>query len=92
MKAIIFDLDETLVDRSATVTAFLENQHERFRNRLSSPKTSFVRTVLRHQNNGYADKRVAYGDACEELNESIAEDRRRQFREAGGLLYTWPRR
>lgn len=74
MKAIIFDLDETLVDRTATATAFLEDQHKRFRDRLSCPKASFVRTILFHQKNGYADKRLAYSNACKELHESVAEE------------------
>jgi putative hydrolase of the HAD superfamily len=85
MKVIIFDLDETLVDRTATVTAFLENQHERFRDRLSCPKASFIRTVLHHQKNGYADKRIAYANACEELNESVEEELYRDFRKLYGF-------
>lgn len=85
MKAIIFDLDETLVDRTATATAFLEDQHKRFRDRLSCPKASFVRTILHHQKNGYADKRMAYADACEELNESVTEELYLDFRELYGF-------
>jgi len=67
MKAIIFDLDETLVNRAETMRLFLSEQYERFRVLAAVASHDFVTAVLIHQKNGYEDKHVAYQLACEEL-------------------------
>ena len=74
MKAIIFDLDETLIDRTSTVRMFLNEQYDRFSDQLTCRKDEFTESVMTHLNNGYADKLVAYEQACVELEEAIAED------------------
>lgn len=71
MKAIIFDLDQTLIDRSETVRIFLSGQYERFASELSCDRESYVGTVMRNQKNGYADKLTAYEESLQELAESV---------------------
>lgn len=80
MKAIIFDLDGTLIDRTSTVRSFLGDQYNRFADRLACKKDEFIESVMKHQKNGYADKLIAYERSCSELNESIVEDLYRDFR------------
>jgi len=80
MKAIIFDLDETLIDRTSTVRGFLDEQYDRFFDQLTCQKDEFIASVFIHQKNGYADKLVAYEQACSELEESIADDLFHDFR------------
>lgn len=80
MKAIIFGLDETLVDRTATVMNFLDEQYERFSDQLTCPKDTFIDSVMTHQKNGYADKLVAYKQACSEHGVLIAEDLFQDFK------------
>lgn len=67
IKAILFDLDETLVDRTETMRRFLVAQHERFPELSGHSSVSFVNTCLRYQDNGYADKLSAYALVCEEI-------------------------
>ena len=64
IKAILFDLDETLLDRDATMLRFLREQCTRFE--LEGEVEVFSRAVLSHQAGGYADKFQAYQLACEE--------------------------
>ena len=68
MKSILFDLDETLVDRSETMRRFLLEQYRRFGHLLNVPKDAFVESVISHQKNGYENKRKAYELACAELS------------------------
>ncbi|PWQ98402.1 HAD family hydrolase [Leucothrix arctica] len=71
MKAIIFDLDQTLIDRTETVRKFLNDQYIRFDTELSCSQESFVTTVMHNQKNGYADKLIAYEESMQELTESV---------------------
>ncbi|EDY82930.1 haloacid dehalogenase-like hydrolase, putative [Verrucomicrobiia bacterium DG1235] len=80
MKAIIFDLDETLIDRTSTARKFLGDQYDRLADRLNCQKDDFIETVIKHQKNGYADKLVAYEQSCTDLKESIAHDLHLDFR------------
>ncbi len=64
LRAIIFDLDETM-------RRFLEGQHERLFG--SESAADFAATVLSHQDGGYADKRVAYELALQELGRNPAD-------------------
>lgn len=79
LRAVIFDLDQTLVNRTATFGRFLEAQHRRFRNDLSTvPQDLFVSTIQSYDANGYAQKREVYAQACEvwglELNNELLAD------------------
>jgi putative hydrolase of the HAD superfamily len=68
IRSVIFDLDETLLDRGATMRLFLRDQHERFNGRLGRVEgETFADRVIRHQANGYADKGEAYRKALTEL-------------------------
>lgn len=71
MNAILFDLDNTLVDREATAARFLERQRARYADKLRSEPRAFIAVALKHQEGGYADKERAYRAACAELGESI---------------------
>ena len=84
MKAIIFDLDETLIDRNSTVRGFLEKQYDHFAPTLTCEKEAFVESVLTNQENGYADKLTAYLKSCAQLGESIAEELFEDFRKSYG--------
>ncbi|MED7787872.1 HAD family hydrolase [Francisella sp. 19X1-34] len=63
IKAIIFDLDQTLIDRDATMINFLSEQHNRILNNVVN-KDSFVNSVIKFQESGYADKFIAYQKTC----------------------------
>ena len=68
IKAIIFDLDQTLIDRGATFTAFLEEQYKRFSSRLGKhSQQEFVEAVFQYDNNGYTEKSVVYELVCKRL-------------------------
>jgi len=69
LTSILFDLDETLIDRGATMKGFLIKQHGRFPELLNCESHMFVNAVLQYQNNGYADKRVAYQSALADLKQ-----------------------
>jgi putative hydrolase of the HAD superfamily len=73
-KAIIFDLDETLVNRQATMENFLLEQYQRFQDSLTLSATTFITENLLAQNNGYTEKLEAYGHFCRKhsQNESLA--------------------
>ena len=71
MKAIIFDLDQTLIDRTKTVRKYLNGQYDRFATELSCSQDAFTTSVMRTQKNGYADKLTAYEESMEELGQSV---------------------
>ena len=86
MKAIIFDLDQTLIDRTETVRKFLNEQYLRFVDELTCSKNDFITTLMHKQKNGYADKLIAYQEAMEILSQSIkAEILFADFKERYGL-------
>jgi len=60
LRAIIFDLDETLIDRREAMRQFLLNQYQRFSDQLATTAEAFASAVLFHQEGGYADKRETY--------------------------------
>lgn len=64
IKGLIFDLDETLVNRSATMALFLQEQHERFCHHLTMSQEIFVKETLIAQDNGYTEKTEAYRQVC----------------------------
>lgn len=66
--AIIFDLDETLIDREATMYNFLIEQHGRLSSLQVCEDIHYADTVLRYQEGGYANKRDAFQSALAELH------------------------
>ena len=93
MQSLIFDLDETLIDRTETMRLFLANQYLRFANFIEATKEDYITSVLHHQKNGYENKHTAYKLACAELinNETIADDLFTDFKDKYGfeaILFT----
>ena len=67
--SIIFDLDETLIDREATMHRFLIKQHQRLSAVLLCEDLGYADTVLKFQEGGYASKRDAFQAALTELDQ-----------------------
>jgi len=93
MQSLIFDLDETLIDRTETMRLFLANQYLRFADFIEATKEDYITSVLHHQKNGYENKHTAYKLACAELinNEKIADDLFTDFKDKYGfeaILFT----
>ena len=71
IKALIFDLDDTLTDRYATTRKFLSNQFDQMISPdFSTVKETFIDQVLLYQEHGYGDKLVAYQKPLSELEMS----------------------
>lgn len=85
MKAILFDLDGTLVDREQTVRRFLDHQFEKFSDKLPYSRNDFISTVLEYQQNGYADKLEAYRKTCDTFGSDIHLLLYKDFRERFGF-------
>ncbi|MEM8858127.1 MAG: HAD family hydrolase [Chloroflexota bacterium] len=85
IKAIIFDLDQTLLNRIATFTRFLEQQYNRFKHELHSVKAAdFVTAILKHDNNGYTPKIDVYNTVCTDWNIPIQKALLDDFHEKYG--------
>ncbi len=67
IRAVLFDLDETLIDRTETMRRFLFGQHLRFTDLHSCTDKEYAEACLGHQQNGYADKLAAFTSACFDL-------------------------
>lgn len=68
LQAIIFDLDQTLIDRSETFRLFLDEQYDRiFGHSVEISKSVFINKVFEHDNNGYTAKEELYDTICELL-------------------------
>ncbi|WP_435693401.1 HAD family hydrolase [Rubritalea sp.] len=87
IQTLIFDLDETLIDRTKTMRLFLECQHDRNSQLSTIEVKDFVKSVLKHQKNGYEDKHVAYKLACSELfrEDSLADELFLDFKDRYGF-------
>lgn len=87
MSSLIFDLDETLIDRAETMRLFLTDQYPRFEESIKATKDEFVRSVLHHQRNGYENKHTAYQLACVELFDcdQIADELFKDFKDKYGF-------
>ncbi len=73
IKAVIFDLDQTLIDRTATFKQFLEKQYRRFEKAmLGVSRDSFVTYTQSLDNNGYMPKEELYSKLCEHFSLSFA--------------------
>ena len=87
IKAILFDLDETLIDRAETMRRFLVAQHRIFPGLSGCTSATFASICLSYQDNGYADKQTAYTSACMALgvkNSSLAEKLYADFKDRYG--------
>ncbi|MFK7804661.1 MAG: HAD family hydrolase [Anaerolineae bacterium] len=74
INAVIFDLDQTLLDRTATFKLFLGNQHARFEQELTSvPTADFISMIMRYDKNGYAPKEEVYAQVCTEFDLTIQD-------------------
>ena len=61
IKAVLFDLDDTLYDRYQLVRRVVADQWDTFQHELGGvQKDEFVARVVQLDDNGYADKRVLY--------------------------------
>ena len=61
ISAVLFDLDETLLNRTASVTAFLKNQHQRFADDLGKVTVdAWSRRFLELDRRGHVSKAVVY--------------------------------
>ncbi|MBX3012127.1 MAG: HAD family hydrolase [Caldilineaceae bacterium] len=68
IRALLFDLDETLLDRHASIQAFLAQQHARFHANLGHvPLATYRERFLRHDNYGYTAKEIVYQRLVEEF-------------------------
>lgn len=74
IRAILFDLDETLIDRTETMRRFLIGQYQRFSALRAKDCGEYVGTCLRYQDNGYADKYEAYKLASSDLGSCVLAD------------------
>jgi putative hydrolase of the HAD superfamily len=50
---VVFDLDETLIDRRASIAAYAETFHLTFENLISENTETFISTFIRLDGNGY---------------------------------------
>ena len=68
IKAVLFDLDDTLYDRYALVRSVVTDQYDTFQHELCSlRKEDFVGRVIELDDRGYADKRVLYTTVVSEF-------------------------
>jgi len=68
IKAILFDLDETLLDRNASIQAFLRGQYMRLADVLHQiPFDHFQTRFLLHDDYGYVAKEIVYSRLVEEF-------------------------
>lgn len=68
IKAVLFDLDGTLLDRDTSVKKFVEDQHTRLSSVLSHiPKKLYAKRFIELEENGYVWKDKVYQKLAEEL-------------------------
>ena len=76
IKAILFDLDETLLDRDASIRAFLEGQYARFAPILNQiPMAHYGERFRFHDEHGYVAKEIVYDRLVNEFDLNIAPAR-----------------
>ncbi|MBA2173786.1 HAD family hydrolase [Halobacillus locisalis] len=73
MKAVLFDLDGTLLDRDRTLLYFLENQYNRFFQN-GQEKRRFMKRFIELDRGGYTPKSEVYPLLAEEFNFYNQED------------------
>lgn len=87
MKAVIFDLDGTLLDRVASVKNFIDSQYERFANLVGHiPKENYIQRFIELDNHGYVWKDQVYQQLIREFDirgitwQDLLLDYKNQFR------------
>lgn len=69
IKAVLFDLDGTLLDRSGSLTVFLKDQYSRYQSHFSGvPCEWFQRRFIELDQRGYGDKAKAYRTLLDEFS------------------------
>ncbi|MRX71861.1 HAD-IA family hydrolase [Bacillus lacus] len=68
IKAVLFDLDGTMLDRHTTLQAFLKNQHSRITEFKHIPEKMFLDTFTILDDRGYVWKDIVYQKLIEEWN------------------------
>ena len=64
IRAVLFDLDGTLLDRASSLELFLNQQYDRFSGPLSGvDREVYLRTVVELDNHGYVPKPEVYAEA-----------------------------
>lgn len=72
-KAVLFDLDETLLDRTGSLRAFLADQHRRFRRELGDPPFAlWLERFLALDARGSVHKRLVYPAVLSEFGGDLA--------------------
>ncbi len=67
IKAVLFDLDDTLYDRGELVRRVITDQYDTFQHELCSvQKNDFINRVLQLDDHGYADKRALFATVLAE--------------------------
>ncbi len=76
IKAVIFDLDQTLLDRDATFANYLSSQYDHFQ--LSSSrvtKSEYIDFILSIDDHGYTKKGEVFQRACREILSSTVSSK-----------------
>jgi putative hydrolase of the HAD superfamily len=61
IKAVLFDLDDTLLDRDASIAYFIEQQYDRLRHLLDGvPRDEYIRRFIALDDHGYVTKAIVY--------------------------------
>ncbi|WP_054711385.1 HAD family hydrolase, partial [Bacillus sp. JCM 19041] len=69
MKAVLFDLDETLLDRRASLRVFIKEQRERLGKELKEMNERWYEDdFLKWDNNGYVTKDIVYQKLIDKYN------------------------
>lgn len=87
IKAVIFDLDGTLLNRDESVKKFIDNQYERLNKWVNhTPKEKYITRFIELDNRGYVWKDKVYQQLTEELEitgvtwEDLLQDYISQFK------------
>jgi putative hydrolase of the HAD superfamily len=88
IRGIIFDLDQTLINRSATFKRFIDDQFDRFSQKMHpTTQISYWEGVSQFDNNGYTKKFELYSKVCEFLDINITPSELfDDFKDKYGLL------
>jgi putative hydrolase of the HAD superfamily len=69
IQAVLFDLDETLLDRSRSLNRFLEDQYQRMRSFLAHvPYETYRALFVEKDKRGYVHKSIVYQELIDELS------------------------
>lgn len=86
IRAVLFDLDETMLDRNSSVRAFIHHQYGRLHDHVGHiPKTAYVERFLTLDNHGYGPKPGVYQTLIAEYAistitaDQLVDDFRNQF-------------